>query len=93
MNLIDFIIVFKILVTVRGLTNHDTFKGILLIAKNENNQEIIGTWSIKNSLVKTIACNNIDNTAITHSSAANKFEIVVLWHAPSMISNEKIIMQ
>lgn len=82
-----------ILVTVRGVTNNDYFKGILLTAKNEHNQQIIGTWSVTNSSVKTISCNGTDNNAVTHSSADDKLEMVVLWHAPSNILQDDIIIK
>ncbi len=81
------------IVTVRGVTNNDYFKGILLKATNEHNQQIMGTWSITNSSMKTISCNETDNTAVTHSSAADKLEIVVLWQAPSTISTDNIIIK
>ncbi|CAF3697979.1 unnamed protein product [Rotaria sordida] len=80
-------------ITVRSSTNIDYFKRILLIAKNQNNQHIIGTWSITNSLIKTISCNGIENTAITHSSDDDKLQIDALWHAPSIMSEEKIIIE
>jgi hypothetical protein len=85
--------VFLFLVTVRGVTNDDHFKGILLTAKNQNDQKIIGTWSVTNPSVKTVSCDDIANTAITHSSADHKLQIEALWHTPSIISNENIIIK
>jgi hypothetical protein len=81
------------LVMIRGSTNNDYFKGILLIAKNQNNQQIIGTWSITNSSVKTIACDGTENTAITHSSPVDKLRIDALWHTPSIISEGNTIIK
>ncbi|CAF3082951.1 unnamed protein product [Rotaria sp. Silwood2] len=80
-------------ITVRGSTNIDYFKGIHLIAKNQNNQHIIGSWSITNSAIKTISCNETENVAIIHSSADNKLQIEAFWHAPSIISEEKTIIK
>jgi len=91
--LIHFVVLFYIIVHVRGLTNSDSFKGILLIAKSPNNQQIIGTWSTTNSMIKTISCNNKENTAITHSSADEKLGIEALWYAPSTILQEKVIIK
>ncbi len=82
-----------IIVTVRGSTNNDYFKGILLIAKSQNNQQIIGTWSITNSMIKTISCTDTKSSAITHSSADDKLGIEALWTAPSNILQEKIIIK
>ena len=84
---------FYILVTVRGRTMNDYFKGILLLAENQNNQHIIGTWSVVDPLVKTISCNEIKNAAITHSSANDKLQIEALWHVPSILSEGKTIIK
>ncbi len=64
-----------------------------MTAKNEHNQQIMGTWSINNSSVKTVSCNGTNNTAVTHSSADDKLEIVVLWQAPSTVSTDNIIIK
>ncbi|CAF1067872.1 unnamed protein product [Adineta steineri] len=72
-------------ITVRAPADKDYFRGILLIAKNENNQQIIGTWSITNSSIKTIACDEIENTGITHVSLTDKIQIEALWHSPSIL--------
>lgn len=93
LNINRIILFISILVTVRGSTADDYFKGILLIAKTENNQQIVGTWSINNSSVKLISCNGTENTGITHSSADNKLEITALWHAPSNVLQENIIIK
>ena len=81
------------LVTVRGSTNNDYFKGIILIAKNEYNQKIMGTWSIINPSIKTISCDGKENTAITHSSPIDKLQIEALWHTPSIKSKRNIIIK
>ncbi|CAF1387689.1 unnamed protein product [Rotaria magnacalcarata] len=80
-------------ITVRGSTDTDYFKGFLLVAKDQNNQHIIGTWSLSNSSIKTISCNGTDNTVITHFSTENKLQIAALWHAPSFISEGNIFMK
>ncbi|CAF4085300.1 unnamed protein product [Adineta steineri] len=80
-------------ITVRGSTDRDYFKGILLIAKNENNQQIIGTWSITNSSIKTIACDEKENTGITHVSNDDKLQIEALWHSPSVLPEGNTIIK
>ncbi|CAF1163143.1 unnamed protein product [Rotaria sp. Silwood1] len=80
-------------ITVRASTNIDYFKGILLIAVNQNSQHIIGTWSTTNSSIKTISCDGTKNAAITDSSADNKLQIEALWHAPSILSEDKTIIK
>ncbi|CAF4463078.1 unnamed protein product [Rotaria socialis] len=80
-------------ITVRGSTDADYFKGILLVAKDQNNQHIIGTWSLSNSSIKTISCNETDNTTITHLSTENKLQIAALWHAPSFIPEGNIFIK
>jgi hypothetical protein len=91
----DFIyfISFLRIVTVRGATKNDYFKGILLTAKNQNNQQIIGTWAVRSPSIKTIACDETKNTGVTHSSADHKLQIEALWHAPSIVSKENIIIK
>ncbi|CAF5040419.1 unnamed protein product [Rotaria sp. Silwood1] len=79
-------------ITVRGSTNYDTFRGILLIAKTKTNQKIIGTWSALGSDIQTLNCDRIDNTGITHNSASDKSSIEALWHPPStIIENSTVI--
>jgi hypothetical protein len=82
-----------LIVNVRGSTTNDYFKGILLIAKNANNQQIIGTWSTINSTLKTISCDERENSAVTHSSADDKSQIEALWHAPSNLLEGNIIIK
>lgn len=83
----------SVLVTVRGATSTDHFKGILLTAKNDRDQSIMGTWSVANSSLATVACNDIENTAVSHSSADDKSQIEALWHAPSNISRDNTIIR
>ncbi|UJR28575.1 hypothetical protein I4U23_009808 [Adineta vaga] len=79
--------------TVHGATNDDYFKGILLIAKNQHTQEILGTWSITNSAFQTIACDGIENTAVTHITPADKLQIEALWHSPAILSQGDTIIK
>ena len=81
------------LVDVRGVSTNDYFKGILLVAFNENNRQIVGSWSLKNSSVKTISCNEKANTAVTHTSPDDKFAIQAYWHAPPVVANENIAIK
>ncbi|CAF2552066.1 unnamed protein product [Rotaria sp. Silwood2] len=79
-------------ITVRGSTNSDTFRGILLIAKTKTNQNIIGTWSALGSDIRTLNCGGIDNTGITHNSPSDKSSIEALWYPPStIIENSTVI--
>ncbi|CAF4097525.1 unnamed protein product [Rotaria sordida] len=79
-------------ITVRGSTNDDTFRGILLVAKTKTNQQIIGTWSVVGSDIKTLNCGGIDNTGITHNSPSDKSSIEALWHPPSTIIEDSIVI-
>ncbi|CAF1393957.1 unnamed protein product, partial [Rotaria sordida] len=79
-------------ITVRGSTNDDTFRGILLVAKTKTNQQIIGTWSVVGSDIKTLNCGGIDNTGITHNSPSDKLSIEALWHPPSAIIEDSIVI-
>ncbi|CAF4190194.1 unnamed protein product, partial [Rotaria sordida] len=79
--------------TVRGSTNDDTFRGILLVAKTKTNQQIIGTWSVIGSNIKTLNCGGIDNTGITHNSPSDKLSIEALWHPPSAIIEDSIVIK
>lgn len=81
------------LVNIRGANVGDSFKGILLIAFKEGTQQIVGSWSAKNSSLKTISCNETKDTAITHSSANERSEIQAYWHAPSIVMKENIIIK
>ncbi|CAF1507877.1 unnamed protein product [Rotaria sordida] len=80
-------------ITVRGSTNDDTFKGLLLVAKTKTNQQIIGTWSVVGSDIKTLNCGGIDNTGITHNSPSDKSSIEALWHPPSTIIEDSIVIK
>ncbi|CAF1457172.1 unnamed protein product, partial [Rotaria sordida] len=80
-------------ITVRGSTNDDTFRGILLVAKTKTNQQIIGTWSVVGSDIKTLNCGGIDNTGITHNSSSDKLSIEALWHPPSAIIEDSIVIK
>ncbi|CAF1498313.1 unnamed protein product, partial [Rotaria sordida] len=80
-------------ITVRGSTNDDTFRGILLVAKTKTSQQIIGTWSVVGSDIKTLNCGGIDNTGITHNSPSDKSSIEALWHPPSTIIEDSIVIK
>ncbi|CAF1013631.1 unnamed protein product [Rotaria sp. Silwood1] len=80
-------------ITVRGSTKSNTFKGILLVAKTKTKQQIIGTWSAVGSNIRTLNCDGNRNTGITHNSASNKLSIKALWHSPSTITKDPIVIK
>jgi hypothetical protein len=80
-------------VTIRGSTSDDQFKGFMLVAKSNNNQRIIGRWSITDSSMKTVSCGGAENSAVCHSSANDKTHVEALWHAPSSVSEENTIIK
>ena len=64
-----------------------------MTAKVENSQQMFGNWSITDSPLKTISCDGMSSNAVTHINPNNKFEVVALWHAPSIVPKEKIIIR
>ncbi|CAF3874465.1 unnamed protein product [Rotaria sp. Silwood2] len=80
-------------ITVRGSTNNDQFKGILLIAKTITSEQIIGTWTTTNANIKTLSCNDIANTGITHNSASDKSSIDAVWYPPSTATQESTVIK
>ncbi|CAF4068704.1 unnamed protein product, partial [Rotaria sordida] len=63
------------------------------VAKTKTNQQIIGTWSVVGSDIKTLNCGGIDNTGITHNSPSDKSSIEALWHPPSTIIEDSIVIK
>ncbi|CAF3984972.1 unnamed protein product [Rotaria sordida] len=59
----------------------------------KTNQQIIGTWSVVGSDIKTLNCGGIDNTGITHNSHSDKSSIEALWHPPSTIIEDSIVIK
>lgn len=88
----DILIVLYWTVIVQGTTSSDTFKGILIIAKDQSGQQILGYWS-SGSLLQTIDCNGVSATGITHTSSATKTQIQAIWHTPSTISQGSTIIR
>ncbi|CAF3162644.1 unnamed protein product [Rotaria sp. Silwood2] len=86
-------VLFSIIVTVRGSTNSNTFRGVLLIAKTKTNQRIVGTWSVVGSNIQTLACGGISNTGITHNSRSDKSSIKAIWHPPSTVVTDSIVIR
>ncbi|CAF4373343.1 unnamed protein product [Rotaria sp. Silwood2] len=80
-------------ITVRGSTNSNTFRGVLLIAKTKTNQKIVGTWSVVGSNIQTLACGGISNTGITHNSRSDKSSIKAIWHPPSTVITDSIVIR
>ncbi|CAF4255500.1 unnamed protein product, partial [Rotaria sordida] len=64
-----------------------------LVAKTKTSQQIIGTWSVVGSDIKTLNCGGIDNTGITHNSPSDKSSIEALWHPPSTIIEDSIVIK
>ncbi len=79
---------FSVIVTVNGSTSSDTFKGVLIIAKTELSEQIIGSWSIASSTLQTLACGGIANTGVTHVSNNEKISVQAIWSPPSTIYAE-----
>lgn len=81
------------IVTVTGVTDSDTFQGVLLIAKTPGNATIIGTWSPIDSTIKTVACGRKTNTGITHRSSDEKTSIQAIWSPPSTIWDSTTVIK
>jgi hypothetical protein len=85
--------IFSSIVTVNGATSSDTFRGILIIAKTASSGQIIGSWSVSNSNLQTLACGGIANTGVTHTSNNDKSSITAIWTPPSTVSAENTVIR
>ncbi|CAF1177809.1 unnamed protein product [Rotaria sp. Silwood1] len=84
---------FDFSVTVRGATSSDRFKGILLVAKDASDQNILGSWSSINSSVQVVSCDGTLSNGITHTSSTNKSQIQATWRSPSTITEKNIVIK
>ncbi|CAF0950544.1 unnamed protein product [Rotaria sp. Silwood1] len=80
-------------ITVRGATSSDRFKGILLVAKDASDQNILGSWSSINSSVQVVSCDGTLSNGITHTSSTNKSQIQATWRSPSTITEKNIVIK
>jgi len=72
-------------VTVRGIASDTTFRGILLLAK-DNNNVIVGSWTTNDPLLRNISCG-----AVTHNSQVDKNSVQAVWHVTSnLVGNIEI---
>ncbi|CAF1364790.1 unnamed protein product [Rotaria sordida] len=80
-------------ITIRGSTNNDTFRGVLIIAKTKTNEAIIGTWSVAGLDIKTVACGGKSDTGVTHNSRTDKSSIEAIWYPPSNITDNFTVIK
>ncbi|XP_072885023.1 putative defense protein 3 [Hemitrygon akajei] len=60
------------------------YKGLLLQARKPNESTAVGTWSSPPANTKTIACFNVQNSAMTHANTSEKdSDVVYTWNPPS----------
>ncbi|CAF1015312.1 unnamed protein product [Rotaria sordida] len=88
-SLLDLLI---LLVTVRGATSSNRFKGILLLAKDTYSQNILGSWSSIDSSVQGVYCDGTSSNGITHTSSTTKSQIQANWSSPSTAAQGNIII-
>ncbi|MFT7809084.1 putative ferric-chelate reductase 1 isoform X1 [Arapaima gigas] len=70
-----------ITVTLQGQST--AFRGFLLEAREVGGGQPVGTFSVTDSQAQLLACSGIINSAVSHTSPANKNSVKVLWKAPS----------
>lgn len=80
-------------VSVSGLSGSNLFRGILLTARVEGSEQIIGTWSVTATNMKTIACGGTVNTGVTHNSRVDKTSVEAIWSPPSPLPTANIIIR
>ncbi|CAF2519068.1 unnamed protein product [Rotaria sp. Silwood2] len=79
-------------VTVRGTTSSDRFKGILLVAKGQSSQNILGSWSSIDSSVYVVFCDGTSSNGITQAASTTKSQIQATWTSPSTTAQENIVI-
>ncbi|CAF4179558.1 unnamed protein product [Rotaria sp. Silwood2] len=82
----------SIQITVRGTTSSDRFKGILLVAKGQSSQNILGSWSSIDSSVYVVFCDGTSSNGITQASSTTKSQIQATWTSPSTTAQENIVI-
>ncbi|XP_016046077.1 ferric-chelate reductase 1 isoform X1 [Erinaceus europaeus] len=65
------------------------FKGFLLEARDAENLNgpPIGSFTCDSQVSQLLTCENVQGSAVSHSSPSKKTEIKVYWHAPSTAPN------
>ncbi|CAF3089078.1 unnamed protein product [Rotaria sp. Silwood2] len=82
----------SIQITVRGTTSSDRFKGILLVAKGQSSQNILGSWSSIYSSVYVVSCDGTSSNGITQAASTTKSQIQATWTSPSTTAQENIVI-
>ncbi|XP_028835918.1 putative defense protein 3 isoform X2 [Denticeps clupeoides] len=67
------------------VTSTETYRGILLQARNPNTSAIVGSWTSPPATTKAISCDSGKANAVTHGSAVDRraADFVYTWQAPS----------
>ncbi|CAF4403975.1 unnamed protein product, partial [Rotaria sp. Silwood2] len=78
---------------VQGATNSNYFTGILMVAKDTSDVNILGSWSTTDSSVKVISCNGTFSNGITQISSTNKTQIQATWSPPSNVPQGNIVIE
>ncbi|CAF4847885.1 unnamed protein product, partial [Rotaria sp. Silwood2] len=79
--------------TVRDATSSDRFKGILLVAKDQSSQNILGNWPPIDSSVYVVSCDGTFSNGITQASSTTKSQIQATWTSPSTIAQGNIVIR
>ncbi|CAF2939513.1 unnamed protein product, partial [Rotaria sp. Silwood2] len=79
-------------ITVRNATRSNRFKGILLVAKDESGQNILGSWSLTDSAVKVISCDGTSSYGITQTSSRGRSQIQATWYSPSTTAEGYVVI-
>ncbi|CAM4749259.1 unnamed protein product [Rotaria magnacalcarata] len=80
-------------ITVRGATSSNRFKGVLLVAKDSSDKNILGHWSSTDTSVSIVSCNDTFSNGITHTSSDYKSQIQATWHSPSTATQGNIVIK
>ncbi|KAM8930631.1 putative ferric-chelate reductase 1 [Pelodytes ibericus] len=67
--------------------NDEVFKGFFLQARSVLENNIVGYFTVTNSTSQTLNCNNTEDSAVSHTSSAEKSNITALWTAPPIVGD------
>ncbi|XP_037763496.2 putative ferric-chelate reductase 1 isoform X1 [Chelonia mydas] len=76
----------KITVTLQAIDN-SSFKGFLLQARAVRGDGIVGTFQIIDPNTQGILCNQIQNSAMSHTNRNSKQNVTAIWVAPPGTGN------
>ncbi|XP_042319773.1 putative ferric-chelate reductase 1 [Sceloporus undulatus] len=71
----------EIIVSLTGV-NGSSFKGFLLQARTPGGEAAVGSFQILNPNTQGLICNNIQNSAVSHTNRDDKQNVTAVWIAP-----------